>query len=39
MIDKFLKGEEIPEKDRQVIDRLHERSHHKRSLAAAPPKF
>ncbi|MBA2871590.1 NAD+ synthase [Anoxybacillus calidus] len=39
MIDKYLKGEEIPEKDRQIIERLHNRSHHKRRLAAAPPKF
>jgi NAD+ synthase len=39
MIDKYLKGEEIPEKDRQIIERLHERSHHKRQLAIAPPKF
>jgi NAD+ synthase len=39
MIDKYLKGEDIPEKDRQIIERLHNRSHHKRRLAAAPPKF
>jgi NAD+ synthase len=39
MIDKYLKGEEIPEKDRQIIEQLHNRSHHKRRLAAAPPKF
>ncbi|ANB59688.1 NAD+ synthetase [Anoxybacillus amylolyticus] len=39
MIDKYLKGEEIPEKDRQIIERLHNRSHHKRQLAIAPPKF
>jgi NAD+ synthase len=39
MIDKYLKGEEIPEKDREIIERLHNRSHHKRRLAAAPPKF
>lgn len=39
MIDKYLKGEEIPEKDREIIDRLHKRSEHKRQLAAAPPKF
>jgi NAD+ synthase len=39
MIDKYLKGEDIPEKDRQIIERLHNRSHHKRQLAIAPPKF
>jgi len=39
MIDKFLRGEEIPETDKEIIERLHNRSHHKRRLAAAPPKF
>lgn len=39
MIDRHLKGEEIPEKDRVIIEKLHKRSEHKRSLAAAPPKF
>jgi NAD+ synthase len=39
MIDKYLKGEEIPEKDRQIIEHLHKRSQHKRQLAIAPPKF
>jgi NAD+ synthase len=39
MIDKYLKGEEVPEKDRLIIERLHARSEHKRQLAAAPPKF
>jgi NAD+ synthase len=39
MIDKYLKGKEIPEKDRQIIERLHNRSHHKRQLAIAPPKL
>ncbi|MEI4829435.1 NAD(+) synthase [Bacillus sp. FJAT-53711] len=38
-IDKYLKGEEVPEKDRLIIERLHARSEHKRHLAAAPPKF
>lgn len=39
MIDRFLKGEEIPEKDKEIIEALHRRSEHKRNLAAAPPKF
>lgn len=36
MIDKHLKGEEIPEKDLEIINILHNRSEHKRNLAAAP---
>lgn len=39
MIDKYLRGEKIPEKDEQIIDRLHRISEHKRNLAAKPPKF
>jgi NAD+ synthase len=39
MIDRYLKGEEIPEKDRKIIERLHRISEHKRHLAAYPPKF
>jgi NAD+ synthase len=39
MIDSFLKGEEVPEQDRLIIEKLHKQSYHKRELAAAPPKF
>lgn len=39
MIDKYLKGEAIPDQDRLIIEKLHNQSHHKRELAAAPPKF
>lgn len=39
MIDKYLKGDEVPEQDQKIIDRLHKISEHKRQLAAAPPKF
>lgn len=39
MIDKYLRGEDIPEEDRRIIEKLHNQSHHKRELAAAPPKF
>lgn len=39
MIDRYLKGKKVPDKDRQVIERLHKQSEHKRRLAAAPPKF
>ncbi|HHW39397.1 MAG TPA: NAD(+) synthase [Bacillales bacterium] len=38
-IDRYLNGEEILEKDREIIERLHRRSEHKRNLAAHPPKF
>lgn len=39
MIDKYLKGEAVPDKDNQVIERMHRISEHKRNLAAKPPKF
>ncbi|MFX3624543.1 MAG: NAD(+) synthase [Ectobacillus sp.] len=39
IIDTFLKGGDIPERDREIIERMHARSEHKRHLAAAPPKF
>lgn len=39
MIDRFLNGQEIPEKDRKIIEGLHKRSEHKRRLASGPPKF
>lgn len=39
MIDKCLKGEAVPDKDKQVIERMHRISEHKRNLAAKPPKF
>ena len=38
MIDKFLKGEEIPSEDRKIIEAMHERTAHKRQLASAPPQ-
>ncbi|WP_347862672.1 NAD(+) synthase [Salimicrobium sp. PL1-032A] len=38
MIDRYLKGEEIPEEDKNIIDTLHNRSHHKRQMPAAPPE-
>ncbi|WLR49994.1 NAD(+) synthase [Bacillus tianshenii] len=38
-IDKYLRGEEIPEKDKEIIDRMHRNTAHKRALAASPPKF
>ena len=37
MIDCYLKGGQIPDKDREIIEALHMRSEHKRHLAASPP--
>jgi NAD+ synthase len=39
MIDKYLRGEEVPEKDKEIIDRMHKRTAHKRELPKSPPKF
>jgi NAD+ synthase len=39
MIDSYLQGEQIPEKDKVIIDSMHKRTEHKRQLAYAPPKF
>ncbi|WP_062356987.1 NAD(+) synthase [Bacillus kwashiorkori] len=39
MIDNFLKGEQIPKRDQQIIERLHRVSEHKRHIAAHPPKI
>lgn len=39
MVDKLLMGEEIPSKDRVIIERLHERSEHKRKMPEAPPIY
>lgn len=36
-IDRFLAGYDIAAEDRQVIERLHQRSAHKRQLAKQPP--
>ena len=35
MIDAYLRGETIPEKDRQIIERMHRVTEHKRQLAKA----
>src|SRR5699024_6411776 len=32
-IDAYLNGESIPDKDRKVIEQLHERTTHKRQIA------
>ncbi|WP_082233714.1 NAD(+) synthase [Halobacillus massiliensis] len=38
MIDSYLKGESIPEKDKEIIERMHKRTEHKRNIAPGPPK-
>ncbi|MGX8795602.1 NAD(+) synthase [Fusibacter sp. JL298sf-3] len=38
-IDAFLCGEEVPEKDKAIIERLHRVSEHKRNMPPAPPAF
>lgn len=35
MIDDYIEGKEIPEKDKEIIERLNRRSEHKRNM---PPK-
>ena len=41
MIDKVVLGkrDEVPQKDLEIIDRLHRISEHKRNVAPAPPIF
>ena len=38
MIEKHLKGEEIPQKDRDIIAYWHDRSEHKRQMPRVPKK-
>ncbi len=40
-IDDIVEGkfENVPQKDREIIDRLHRISEHKRNTPSAPPKF
>lgn len=40
-IDDIVEGkfENVPEKDKEIIDRLHRISEHKRNTPSAPPKF
>lgn len=38
-IDMYLKGEEIPEQDKIIIERLHRVSEHKRNMPVQAPKF
>ncbi len=39
MVDKFLLGEDIPSKDREIIEMLHKRTEHKRNVPVAPPVY
>lgn len=38
-IDMYLQGKEIPQKDKEIIERLNARSEHKRTMPPHPPKF
>lgn len=38
-IDMYLKGEEIPERDKKIIERLNKVSEHKRNTPTKAPKF
>ncbi|MBH0230001.1 NAD(+) synthase [Halobacillus yeomjeoni] len=38
MIDRYLKGEEIPAEDKEIIEAMHKRSAHKRQLPPSPPQ-
>lgn len=37
IIDDYLEGKEIPQGDRDIIQRLHKVSHHKREMPVMPP--
>ncbi|KJS21181.1 MAG: NAD synthetase [Clostridiaceae bacterium BRH_c20a] len=39
MIDDFIEGKEVPEKDRLIIEKLHKISYHKREMPPQPPKL
>ncbi|SET67564.1 NAD+ synthetase [Salinibacillus kushneri] len=38
-IDKYIRGESVPEEDKNIIENMHERTAHKRELPKSPPKF
>lgn len=38
MIDDYIEGKEIPQKDKDIIEGLNRRSEHKRTMPPAPPK-
>ena len=39
IIDDYLEGKEIPQRDKEIIERLHKISAHKRSMPLMAPKF
>lgn len=39
MIDDYVEGKEIPQKDRTIIENLFRRSEHKRNMPPAPPVY
>lgn len=38
-IDKYLRGNEVPAKDKEIIERMHRATAHKREMAKAPEVF
>lgn len=38
-IDDYIQGNEIPQKDREIIESLHKKTEHKRHTPTTPPKF
>ncbi len=39
MVDDYLSGKPVPDQDREIIERLHRQSEHKRRMALSPPRF
>lgn len=39
IIDDYLEGKEIPQRDKEIIERLHKISGHKRAMPPMAPKF
>ncbi len=39
MIDDYLDGKSIPDKDRKIIEKMHSRSEHKRKMPPKAPRF
>jgi len=39
MIDDYLEGKTIPEKDRKIIEAMHKRTEHKREMPPQAPEF
>ncbi len=37
MVDDYITGRDIPERDRHIIEGMHKRSEHKREMPPAPP--